>query len=115
MIAKADDEGFDHGTAADDLDPGVLTTAPEVALLRGLAAFPGVVDEAVGCGADPPLSVLLLLLLSLESPPEQPASAVPASSPIPARSTERLLRFIVMLQPESAAKPSSEGDGGIKR
>ena len=46
VIAKADDEGFDHGTAADDLDPAVLTTAPEVALLRGLAAFPGVVDEA---------------------------------------------------------------------
>ena len=46
VIKKADDEGFDHGTAADDLDTSVLTTAPEIALLRGLAAFPGVVDEA---------------------------------------------------------------------
>ncbi len=46
VIAKADDEGFDPGKPSDDLDTSVLTTAPEIALLRGLAAFPGVVDEA---------------------------------------------------------------------
>ena len=46
VIAKADDQGFDPGTAEADCDPAVLSTGPETALLRGLAAFPGVVDEA---------------------------------------------------------------------
>ena len=46
VIEKADAEGFDRGSAEEHLDASVLTTGPEVELLRGLAAFPGVVDEA---------------------------------------------------------------------
>ncbi len=46
VIDKADAEGFDRGTAVGDLDCSVLTTPSEVELLRGLAAFPGVVAEA---------------------------------------------------------------------
>jgi arginyl-tRNA synthetase len=46
LIAKADERGFDHGTAEADLDAVLLTQPAEVELLRGMAALPGVVAEA---------------------------------------------------------------------
>jgi arginyl-tRNA synthetase len=45
VIAKADERGFDRGEST-DVDARLLAQPAELALLRGLAAFPGVVAEA---------------------------------------------------------------------
>ncbi len=46
VLGKADERGFDPGTAEVDLDVSLLTQPAEVELLRGMAALPGVVAEA---------------------------------------------------------------------